>query len=67
MQTVTIRLTDGILKVVDIPVDTKVVLEDTNAGIKTTYKKEENGRMWKEHGKIKEVEDERPRLLGINR
>ena len=67
MQTVTIRIADGILKVAHIPVDTRVVLEYADTGAKTTYKKEENGRMWKKHGRIKkEVKDGRSRFLGIN-
>ena len=54
MQTVIIRLANGILKVAELPNDTRVVLEDVDAGTKTTYKKEKNGSMWKKHSRIKE-------------
>jgi len=67
VETVTIRLANGILKVASIPNDTRVVLEYMDTGAKTTYKKEENGRMWKKHGRIKkkEVKDAGYRFLGI--
>ena len=52
MNTVTIKIKDGILKVASIPDDTRVVLADVDAGMETTYKKEENGRVWKKRRRI---------------
>ena len=66
METVTIRLADGILKVADIPVDTRVVLEYMDTGAKTTYKRDENGCMWKKHSRIEEVKRGGLRRIGIN-
>ncbi len=57
MNTVIIKLANGIMKVAELPDDTQVVLEDLDTDTRTTYKREANGGIiWKKRSKIsKEV------------
>jgi hypothetical protein len=52
VQTVTIRIKDGILKVSDMDNNTQFVMEDVDASTKTIYKKDHKGDMWKREEKI---------------
>ncbi len=52
MQTVTIRIKDGILKVMGMDNDTQFVMEDVDACARTIYKKDHKGDMWKREEKI---------------